>query len=238
MLGGEDGQSIINRQLVDEADLLFGVFHSRLGRSTGRSISGTAEEIQRSADAGKPVHVYFADMPHPPNVDPVELAKLNQFRGEMESRGLYGTFVSLDDLAAKVRTALEHDVTELELLNTGTPHPEKAEVLLRARFESDRESYVDSRGKLRHRTRRERVIVHNGGSETAKRLGIEITALGDGEPPQLLEDDEVRPDLLPGADWSFPVLVHAGVASAWNIRMTWEDATGEVRELIQPLSWL
>jgi hypothetical protein len=32
-------------------------------RTTGRGQSGTAEEIQRAFDAGKPVHVYFSDAP-------------------------------------------------------------------------------------------------------------------------------------------------------------------------------
>ena len=60
LVGAVDAQSVINDQLVDRADILFGVFYARLGRPTSRGVSGTAEEIERAADAGKPVHVYFS----------------------------------------------------------------------------------------------------------------------------------------------------------------------------------
>lgn len=54
-----DGQSIINRQLVDEADIVIGLFHARLGRPTIRDKSGTVEEIRRSMERGAIVHVFF-----------------------------------------------------------------------------------------------------------------------------------------------------------------------------------
>src|SRR3954451_10560342 len=45
-LGGS-GQSVINEQLVDRADIIIALFDSRLGRATEQAVSGTAEEIQR-----------------------------------------------------------------------------------------------------------------------------------------------------------------------------------------------
>ena len=46
LVGGHDAQSVINTQLVDQADILFGVFYARLGMKTQRWISGTAEECR------------------------------------------------------------------------------------------------------------------------------------------------------------------------------------------------
>ena len=63
-LGG-DPQSIINRQLVDEADIVIELFHCRLGRPTSPSASGTVEEIDRSVERGAKVHVFFSEMPIP-----------------------------------------------------------------------------------------------------------------------------------------------------------------------------
>lgn len=77
---GSDGQSIINRQLVDRADVLVALFHSRVGAPTARAESGTAEEIDRAVEGGIPVHVYFAEMPYPNGVDPDELKRLQAFR--------------------------------------------------------------------------------------------------------------------------------------------------------------
>src|SRR5829696_7076273 len=82
LVGGTDAQSVINAQLVDQADIVFGVFYARLGLKTERGVSGTAEEIQRAADAGKPVHVYFSTAPIPRNVDVEQLAALNQFKDD------------------------------------------------------------------------------------------------------------------------------------------------------------
>lgn len=46
-LGGS-GQSVINSQLVDDADIIIALFDSRLGQATDDAVSGTAEEIQRA----------------------------------------------------------------------------------------------------------------------------------------------------------------------------------------------
>lgn len=56
---GCDGQEIINAQLVDKSDIVIALFDSKLGMATPRAVSGTAEEIERAMDAGKPVHVWF-----------------------------------------------------------------------------------------------------------------------------------------------------------------------------------
>ncbi len=50
---GSDGQSIINRQLVDRADIVVALFHSRVVAPTPRAESGTAEEIDRCGRAGR-----------------------------------------------------------------------------------------------------------------------------------------------------------------------------------------
>ncbi|MFM6281891.1 MAG: DUF4062 domain-containing protein, partial [Dolichospermum sp.] len=42
----ERGQAVINRQLVDNCDLLIGVFWTRIGTPTPEAESGTVEEIE------------------------------------------------------------------------------------------------------------------------------------------------------------------------------------------------
>src|SRR6266498_1151382 len=64
-LGRGDGQSMVNEQLVDEADIVFGVFHSRLGSSTPRAVSGTVEELERGIGRNLHVHLYFSRMQLP-----------------------------------------------------------------------------------------------------------------------------------------------------------------------------
>src|SRR2546429_4475401 len=50
-LGGRP-QAVVNEQIVDDCDLLIGMFWGRIGTPTGSSASGTTEEIERFLDAG------------------------------------------------------------------------------------------------------------------------------------------------------------------------------------------
>lgn len=52
---GERSQAILNHQLVDDSDILVGIFKARFGSPTGKSPSGTIEEIDRFIAANKPV---------------------------------------------------------------------------------------------------------------------------------------------------------------------------------------
>jgi hypothetical protein len=57
---------IINRQLLDEADIVVGIFGTRVGTRTEKYVSGTVEEIKRHVAAGKTAKVYFSDIPVSP----------------------------------------------------------------------------------------------------------------------------------------------------------------------------
>lgn len=67
-------QEAINRRIVDDCDLLVGIFWTKLGTPTGEADSGTLEEIERVARAGKPVMLYFSGAPIEP--DKVDLPQL------------------------------------------------------------------------------------------------------------------------------------------------------------------
>jgi hypothetical protein len=93
---GAPPQSIINRQLLDDADIVIGIFGTRVGTPTQEYISGTVEEIKRHVAAGKTAKVYFSDVPVPPSeFDSAQYALVQEFREECRSSGLYATFESL-----------------------------------------------------------------------------------------------------------------------------------------------
>src|ERR1017187_10725814 len=82
---GDRAQSIINKQLVDNADFVIALFSARLGTPTGVAVSGTAEEIERLRSVGKHVMVYFSNAPVPRAHDPEQLKLLNEYkRGLMQ----------------------------------------------------------------------------------------------------------------------------------------------------------
>lgn len=111
-LGGHP-QALINAQGVDQSDVVVAMFAGRLGKATPEAISGTAEEVARAQEAGKPVHLFFSNGSIPARTDPEQLAALNEFKAQMETAGLYGEFSDPADLASQVRRALDYDVAHL-----------------------------------------------------------------------------------------------------------------------------
>ena len=60
---GDRAQAVVNRQVVDRADVLIAIFWSRLGTPTGKDISGTVEEIREMIEKGKHVMIYLSATP-------------------------------------------------------------------------------------------------------------------------------------------------------------------------------
>jgi nucleoside 2-deoxyribosyltransferase len=108
-LGGS-AQAIIDRQAVGSCDVVITVFNAYLGTATDDAASGTAHEMLRAHQAGKPVHVYFSTEPLPRETKPEELKRLNDFKAQMRAEGLLGDYFGVEDLQFKVRDAIEHDL--------------------------------------------------------------------------------------------------------------------------------
>jgi hypothetical protein len=228
---GDDGQAVINRQLVDECDVVVALFHSRLGAPTPRAVSGTAEEIERARRRGVPVHVYFSEMPIPRDVDPDELKRLNSYRTDLQAEGLLGSYVSIEDLSAKVRTALDADAIRLvTTTEPAVPAPSPiGHAVLRARYEFDREPEVDSRGRTRMRTRRERLVIENVGDAVAEQVEISVEAIGEGEAPMLHMGHPIE-RLLPQSSVNIMTSVHMGVATQWRVALRWNEGEAAFEE--------
>ena len=222
-LMGADGQSQLNIQLVDKADLVIGIFHTRLGRATPRSRSGTAEEIERTHAAGKPVHVYRSTAPMPSDVDTTQVEEVRTFFDEMQANGLTGSFATAEDLQNQVQAAIEHDLATLDLTPPTAPRTANRHASLRAvsRRRSDAEY---------------RLVINNTGDATALQVKLEMTPLTDGVGPDLLQ--VTSPDLRPGDEFSYMILMHMGVASAVRITMTWQEEDGETYSTQQDVNLL
>ena len=108
---GEHPQQIINRQLLEDADIVIGIFGTRIGTPTEEFVSGTVEEIKKHVAARRSAKIYFSDVPVSPSaVDPDQYASVRQFRLECEKSGLYATYSTLDQF----RTDFHHHL-DLEL---------------------------------------------------------------------------------------------------------------------------
>jgi len=109
-------QPVINKQVVDRADIVVATFWTTLGSQTAEAESGTAEEIDRARKAGKPVLLYFCDMPVAPlDNDTTALEELRAYKERIKTDGLFSSYSSIDELREKVRkdlTRLVHDSME------------------------------------------------------------------------------------------------------------------------------
>lgn len=65
-MGGRP-QEIINKRILEDSDILLGIFWTRLGTETGEYVSGTVEEISRHISSQKLTSIYICDRPIPPS---------------------------------------------------------------------------------------------------------------------------------------------------------------------------
>lgn len=228
-LGGS-GQSVINDQLVDRADIVIALFDSRLGMATKAAVSGTAEEIQRSHDAGKPVHVWFSEEPIPRGADLKQLKALEDFKATLMPLGLLGAYASPDDLTYKVRQAIEDDLNHLDLGAVKRRVPAQEHAVLRAQYASEREPHVDNKGKTTYRTRHERLVVRNSGTVAAADVRVELRGLEESSTPPELMVRGTAPTLIPDSDFSWPLLMSMGTGRAFEVVMTWNEGEEEHTE--------
>lgn len=231
-LDGTDGQSVINRQLVDDADIVVALFHQTLGRATERAVSGTAEELERARQAGKPVHVYFSTMPVDRDHDRDQLAALDAFRASVRGLGLYGSFGSAGDLEGQVRRAIEYDIAALGLGAPTLPAAASG-ASLSGRYTYERE--VNRRGKMQ--TRRQRLEITNAGTASAEDTTVTLTSLEENMiAPDLRNDD--GPFTIPphGGTYSLPVLTYSATASRARADFSWFE-NGEERHSSHTVSF-
>lgn len=100
-------QGVLNKQILEEADLLVAIFWTRIGTPTNEAVSGSVEEIERHVKAGKPAMVYFSSAPVIlDSVDLPQYERLKAFREQLKTRGLHETYDSPGNFADKFRRQL------------------------------------------------------------------------------------------------------------------------------------
>jgi len=112
---GTRPQEVINRAIVDECDLLVGVFWTRIGSPTGVADSGTLEEIERVGKAGKPIMLYFSSIEiDPDRIDTSQYERLKDFKRKSYPKGLLESYKKIVDFRDKFSRQLEIRVRELQ----------------------------------------------------------------------------------------------------------------------------
>ncbi len=144
---GDRPQEIINKQVLKDCDVLVGVFKHRIGSDTGKSISGSVEEIEEHIATGKPTMLYFSTEDVPRNHDASQLQAVKDFEKSLQGKGLYANYDNADDFKAKfqrhlaqklIQSVWSFEVTDIE-----------SGVVLGAVFDSEGEPALELSEKAR-----------------------------------------------------------------------------------------
>lgn len=164
---GNDGQQVINKQLVDSADIVIAVFANKLGSATPRSVSGTVEEIKEAQSAGKKVHVYFSEAAVPREFMS-QVAELEKYKAEFQ--GLYGTYIDDTDLVEQIRHAIDTDMPSFGGISR---QEQKSSANPIARHQHDRFPKTDSKGRLKE-GHRHAIVIENKSSGDAENFLVKF----------------------------------------------------------------
>jgi len=127
---GSSPQEIINRQILDDADIVIGIFGTRIGTPTEKHVSGTVEEIKEHVAAGKTAKVYFSDVPvSPSEVITEQYESVKKFRIECQSMELYSTFRSTDDFRRDFSQHLAIELNQGRYMWLTPPRDEEDEAI-------------------------------------------------------------------------------------------------------------
>lgn len=224
-LGGHP-QALINAQSVDQSDIVFALFGSRLGSPTPDAVSGTVEEIERALNQGKPVHLYFSTAPLPNDVDTTQLDGLRAFRQEIQTRGLLGEFNNVSQLEHEVWKAIEYDIPKLDLgVSTLQRQQSGVDLLVQPQQEREITSY-SKKGAPRYKTRRW-VDITNRGTSDADDVVVESV----GEQPSVMVFGEDTPTVIHAGQTRRVSILFTNGEAAPVIRIKWiEDGEPQERE--------
>ena len=126
-------QEAINRRIVDDSDLVVGIFWTKLGTPTGEADSGTLEEIERVAKAGKPAMLYFSHAPiDPDKIDLKQMERLKGFKERISANALIEKYSSSLDFRDKFARQIELKIRDLQKAEeSGKPVPLSLEFVSR-----------------------------------------------------------------------------------------------------------
>lgn len=112
---GDRPQAILNKQIVEPAHFLIGIFGNRLGSPTGEAQSGTIEEIEQFRKTGRYVALYFSNAAVPRNADRDQFEALVKYQAERQQDTLCFPFDTPEQLRKLVTQHLPkivYDVSE------------------------------------------------------------------------------------------------------------------------------
>lgn len=121
---GSSPQEIINKRILENSDILIGIFWTRLGTETGEYVSGTVEEISKHIASQKLASLYVCEKPIPPSQITEQYQKLQVQIREWMPSGVIDFYNDLSNFKQKIKDHLTLHIQDNEyihkLLNIST----------------------------------------------------------------------------------------------------------------------
>lgn len=116
-MGGRP-QEIINKRILEDSDILLGIFWTRLGTETGEYVSGTVEEISRHIASQKLTSIYICDRPILPSKITDQYQKLQVQIREWMPNGVLEFYNDLLTFKQKIKDHLSLHIQQNEYIQT------------------------------------------------------------------------------------------------------------------------
>lgn len=212
---GASPQEIVN-EVADTADIVVALFRARMGTPTSEHPSGTVEEIERAAERGVHVHIFFLDYGVKlSEIDPVQHAALKEWQKKLQPRGLYDVVSDVAELQSKLRRYLDADLTRLAVMRPTVEPEASRKITWRASMSPK------SRGQY------ELHVVPDGVAEDVEvKLAPSSRADADENIPFLLLAGRKHAGadrLPPGQPMILHVMASGAAARNFNVEISWRD---------------
>jgi hypothetical protein len=230
-------QEALNRQLVEEAEIVIALLWHRLGSDTGEAESGTVEEIETAHARGAHVAVLRCTRDIPAaQVDADQIRRLDDYINRIRDSALILDYSDETVLRERVETILTRVVSTSAaqaIVQAQGGGPRDADGALARKPAQvwptlDRREGTKTDGKGRLKTEnRWYLVLANTGDEPAMRVRYVLEPDGDGEPPIDLGEGREIEVLPPGAKVERRLYLHSGAAAHARCIVKWEDSAGE-----------
>lgn len=115
---GSRPQEIINKSILNDSDILIGIFWTRLGSPTGKYVSGTVEEIAKHCEKNKLASIYISKKSYPPNIDLQQLQFLRDQTQIWLKEGLLEFYDNHSNFKQKIKDHLSIQIQNNEYVQS------------------------------------------------------------------------------------------------------------------------
>lgn len=235
---GDRPQALLNKQIVDDADLAIALFRDRLGTPTGEAESGTAEEIKVLAEAGKQIAILVDSSPRNPLTGPSlkERQRLEDYLNKLYDQALILKYTDNSGLIGHINNFLSRAASQFqqnaEQAKKETPHENNFDTYEGVWPSAEvRELVVtDSKGKITTKRKWE-LVLNNTSHGPAKNVDFVFKGLGlfPNTFLKVLRKKGPIGTIPPEGKVRFPLALAWESPSTVECIVTWTDVKGNQR---------